>query len=494
MTAVPYALQTRGIVVDEQERVGIGTKNPGTRLSVVGSADVSANLGIGTRAPTSMLHLSRAAADTAIRFQTSRLSLDPALSANKSPTAAGGGGWTTPANAISSDNTYAQGVSGEGVLNVSGFGFSLPREAVVVGITVTVEGHEDSCSCTGFGCDDCFAAVRTQLSGGSSPSFAYMIPLGDGYTTADVTGYAGGALNVWGLEWEADQVNSAAFGLSLAADGVRMCEDCYWTTCGTFPNYYQCTRCYLQTCENQNAPIASSASVDAVSITVYYYPGTVGDLNLNWSVGLSQQDANFRIAPTADLSAPAVVVTPQGKVGIGVPNPSYGIELTTNDDLKSKGLARFWLAYSSRRWKENIRAIPDALQKVLQLQGVMYKWAGNPGGESDIGFVAEDVASVVPELVQMEPDGQNAVGMKYDRVGALTVEAIKELHAALVAKKREIDALRTETEAAITDLRAQQEAALAEKDRQVAELKERLARLEALLFPSPVVRDGTAQD
>src|SRR5690606_13843836 len=47
-------------------------------------------------------------------------------------------------------------------------------------------------------------------------------------------------------------------------------------------------------------------------------------------------------------------------------------------------------------------------------------------GKRDIGFIAEEVGKIVPELVEWEVEGKHANGLKYDRISALTVEAIKE--------------------------------------------------------------------
>jgi hypothetical protein len=76
--------------------------------------------------------------------------------------------------------------------------------------------------------------------------------------------------------------------------------------------------------------------------------------------------------------------------------------------------------------KENINTINDALNKVLNLRGVTYNWKDrNSGGNaSKIGFIAQEVNEVVPELTHH--DG-NYMSVHYKDVTALLVEAIKEL-------------------------------------------------------------------
>lgn len=61
-----------------------------------------------------------------------------------------------------------------------------------------------------------------------------------------------------------------------------------------------------------------------------------------------------------------------------------------------------------------------------RLQGVYYDWKPEQGGKHDIGFIAEEVGKVVPEVVSWDADGTNVSGTDYSRVNALLVEAIKE--------------------------------------------------------------------
>lgn len=93
---------------------------------------------------------------------------------------------------------------------------------------------------------------------------------------------------------------------------------------------------------------------------------------------------------------------------------------------------------SSRRFKENVAPIGNALEKVMKLQGVTFDWNKDRGGKSDIGFIAEDLGKILPELVLWEKNGTDAVGIEYANVTAVAVEALKELKA---QKDQEISAL-----------------------------------------------------
>lgn len=83
---------------------------------------------------------------------------------------------------------------------------------------------------------------------------------------------------------------------------------------------------------------------------------------------------------------------------------------------------------SDERLKTNITTLTGALDKVNQLRGVTYNWTENPNGDARIGFIAQEVNSVVPELTFTNPNSsENYMGVHYDNVTALLVEAVKEL-------------------------------------------------------------------
>ncbi len=86
---------------------------------------------------------------------------------------------------------------------------------------------------------------------------------------------------------------------------------------------------------------------------------------------------------------------------------------------------------SDRRWKTEIKPIDSALDKVEKMQGVSYRWNKETFQDADdkthIGFIAQEVESVLPELVTTGSDGFK--GVEYDKVTAVLVEALKELKA-----------------------------------------------------------------
>ena len=64
----------------------------------------------------------------------------------------------------------------------------------------------------------------------------------------------------------------------------------------------------------------------------------------------------------------------------------------------------------------------NAIDTVKKIQGVTYDLKN--GGHQEDGFIADEVAQVVPEVVPFKEDG-SAAGLDYGRLTSVLVEAIK---------------------------------------------------------------------
>ena len=85
---------------------------------------------------------------------------------------------------------------------------------------------------------------------------------------------------------------------------------------------------------------------------------------------------------------------------------------------------------SDKRLKENIKPIESALDKAMKLQGVTFDWKKSDSILSikkDIGFIAQDVQKIAPELVRENEDGY--LSMRHQGIAPILLEAIKELKA-----------------------------------------------------------------
>jgi hypothetical protein len=85
---------------------------------------------------------------------------------------------------------------------------------------------------------------------------------------------------------------------------------------------------------------------------------------------------------------------------------------------------------SDRRFKKNIREIESPLSKVQKMRGVSFIWNNSDVNEKpkkDIGFIAQEVEHVFPELVFKISDNEDSKYMvKYNDIIAICLEAIKE--------------------------------------------------------------------
>ena len=82
-----------------------------------------------------------------------------------------------------------------------------------------------------------------------------------------------------------------------------------------------------------------------------------------------------------------------------------------------------WAQASDLRLKTAITSLPNALAKVMQLRGVNYQWKAQPETGTQLGFIAQEVEEVIPEVVKHDGD---TYSMQYAPINALLVEAVKE--------------------------------------------------------------------
>ncbi len=96
---------------------------------------------------------------------------------------------------------------------------------------------------------------------------------------------------------------------------------------------------------------------------------------------------------------------------------------------------------SSARYKEDVETLTQATESLTRLRGVRFNWKDS--GDPSLGLIAEEVASVYPELVTVKNGHAEAVN--YAALVAVMVEAFKEQQAALDAQQVELAAYRQTT-------------------------------------------------
>lgn len=152
--------------------------------------------------------------------------------------------------------------------------------------------------------------------------------------------------------------------------------------------------------------------------------------------GTSSSDARFRIFNSIAESN-GIAILENGNIGLGLTNPT--VRLQVNGDIIANSIA----GSSDLRFKQNIRPVENALDKVKSLRGVYFNWNQkdfpdkNFGTQDELGFIAQEVEKVVPEIVTKDNTNEEYRSVKYDKLVALLVEAIKE-------QQKQIDSLKLE--------------------------------------------------
>jgi hypothetical protein len=99
---------------------------------------------------------------------------------------------------------------------------------------------------------------------------------------------------------------------------------------------------------------------------------------------------------------------------------------------------------SDKRHKNNIQIIPNALEKVSKLNGVTWEWNDDVNevtkSTPKTGLIAQDVQSVLPEVVKEREDG--FLSLDYSKMMGLMVEAIKEQQTQIHKLNLEIEVLK----------------------------------------------------
>ena len=106
-------------------------------------------------------------------------------------------------------------------------------------------------------------------------------------------------------------------------------------------------------------------------------------------------------------------------------NPQGGnVTVGANLVITGTATAVSYNSTSSKRFKTNITPITNALEILQKLEGVRYDWKET--GNSDVGFIAEEVNKVLPEVV-LKDDNNEPLAIDYGKITSILIEAVKEL-------------------------------------------------------------------
>ena len=122
------------------------------------------------------------------------------------------------------------------------------------------------------------------------------------------------------------------------------------------------------------------------------------------------------------------VDTANSRVGVGTTVPSTTLQVSgtiTCTDINST---------SDIKLKENIHSIDNPLDKVMQINGVGFRWKDTK--EEALGVIAQDIEEVLPELVK-ENDHHKSVN--YNGLIGVLIEAVKEQQRQILELKAQLN-------------------------------------------------------
>ena len=204
----------------------------------------------------------------------------------------------------------------------------------------------------------------------------------------------------------------------------------------------------ISTGDSDNSLLIQTGDTTAITISstqqvALTNPLPVSSGGTGSNTGINASTSVIGILPVANGGTGSnVAATAATNLGLGtgsnVQHASLGIGTAASGTAGEIRATNNITAYFSSdiSFKENIRPIDGALDKVVAIGGKYFDWKdayiAEHGGEdgyfiqkADFGVVAQDVQAAFPQAVRSRPDGSLAVD--YEKLSALAFAAIAEL-------------------------------------------------------------------
>jgi len=170
--------------------------------------------------------------------------------------------------------------------------------------------------------------------------------------------------------------------------------------------------------------------------------------NLNSDLLDGKEAADFHLKTSTSISIPAIGTGDGGQVVLEADGTAYNVTVATSgttttttlwtvgwnstnkvevDDVGDMTILGTLGENSDRRIKTDIELIGEALSKVKAINGVTYKRTDTGSDKRQVGLIADEVESVLPEAVSIGKDKDKIKSLAYGNLVGLLVEAIKEL-------------------------------------------------------------------
>lgn len=194
------------------------------------------------------------------------------------------------------------------------------------------------------------------------------------------------------------------------------------------------------TTASSNASIASFTSSGGFGQLLISNSTTNVDIGATTSFGYAGTNNAFDFVLRTGAVSRIFLQHSSGNVGIGTNSPSQ--RLTVAGNICATGTIG---ACSDIRYKTNLLPLSNVLASVLSLNPIYYNWKRDFKGYTDqrqIGFSAQEVEKLYPEMVQTDAEGYKAVD--YSRMTPVLVEAIKEQQQEISQLKAKLERMETQ--------------------------------------------------
>ena len=137
-------------------------------------------------------------------------------------------------------------------------------------------------------------------------------------------------------------------------------------------------------------------------------------------------------------ATPALRVNDNGRVGIGTGAPNFELDVVGDINASGNVRANGMVLSSDERYKANIQTLNNSLAILAQIRGTSYWWKNqNISEKLQIGFIAQELEGILPNLVHTDEKGYKAVN--YIGLIPVMTEAIKEQQSTIEDQQSEID-------------------------------------------------------
>jgi hypothetical protein len=123
-----------------------------------------------------------------------------------------------------------------------------------------------------------------------------------------------------------------------------------------------------------------------------------------------------------------------GSVGIGTVSPEQQLHVVGN--LWVTGA---YLGPSDARLKKAVKSLNYGLDELLRLRPVSFEWKDGEDGKLNLGLIAQEVESIIPEIVERNKDTAGTMGLNYSSLIPILIKAVQEQQSIIQEQKAAIE-------------------------------------------------------